>query len=233
MPVPKSSQAQKHESVADRIYEQLLRWIVNGTLQPGEKLNEVEIASFFSVSRTPVHEALLLLERERFTDIYPARGSFVSRLSRKECDAVYEAISGVASSVARLACEKREESDLDRLVELNAIFAKAQVSGDVEQVLAADRSFHTAVAQMADNPFLLAYHQQLQAHVFRFEYILSAIGFGRESSIAAHDALIEALRVRDADAAEAATNRNWLDCYREQRAALWEAITRRGWDADQ
>ena len=231
MPMPKASQAKKQESASARVYDQLLRWIINGTLKPGEKLNEAEIAAYFSVSRTPVHEAMLLLAKERFTEIYPARGSFVSRLSLSECDAVYEAISGVSVSAAQLACEKRRDQDIDRLSHLNELFAESLHGGNIEQVLDADRSFHNAVALLADNPFLFAYQEQLQSHVYRFEYIASMIGLERESSIDAHNLLIDAVRLRDPAAAETATRRNWLDCYRVQRDTLWHAITERGWDA--
>ncbi|MBQ9458902.1 MAG: GntR family transcriptional regulator, partial [Oscillospiraceae bacterium] len=221
----------KQESAAARVYEQLLRWITDGTLVPGEKLNEAEIAAWFSVSRTPVHEAMLLLAKERFTEIYPARGSFVSRISLPECDAVYEAISGVSSCVGQLACEKRTERDIAALRELNAAFTDALTCGkETARILEADRRFHAAVAKLAGNPFLLAYHEQLQAHVYRFEYILSAIGIRRDASVAAHDALIEAIWRRDPAAAETAANRNWLDCHRAQRNALWDYVVQKGWD---
>ena len=59
MPIPTQSPAEKQSSAKEKVYKQVARWIIDGTMVPGEKLNEGEIAAWFSVSRTPVHEALI------------------------------------------------------------------------------------------------------------------------------------------------------------------------------
>ena len=118
MPIPAANQAEKQSSAKEKVYRQVARWIIDGTMVPGEKLNEGEIAAYFSVSRTPVHEALMLLAEHHFVEVLPSRGSFVSRLSLSEADAIYEAISALNGVLTGLACGKRTEEDLADLEDI-------------------------------------------------------------------------------------------------------------------
>ena len=134
MPIPTQPPAEKQSSAKEKVYQQVARWIIDGTMVPGEKLNEGEIAAWFSVSRTPVHEALMLLAEHHFVEVLPSRGSYVSKLSLEEADGVYEAISALNGVLTGLASEKRTEADLDDLRSLNQRFDDALRAGDSEAV---------------------------------------------------------------------------------------------------
>ena len=224
MPIPAANQAEKQSSAMEKVYRQVARWIIDGTMVPGEKLNEGEIAAYFSVSRTPVHEALMLLAEHHFVEVLPSRGSFVSRLSLSEADAIYEAISALNGVLTGLACGKRTEEDLADLEDINRRFAAALAAGDSEGVLALDDAFHLRIAAVAGNPYLEKYLRQLQMHITRFEHIFIREEADRQHYTQDHQGIIDAIRARDKAEANRLAEANWLGVYREQRPILEKAI---------
>jgi len=226
MPIPTQPPAEKQTSAKEKVYQQVARWIIDGTMVPGEKLNEGEIAAYFSVSRTPVHEALMLLAEHHFVEVLPSRGSFVSRLSLSEADAIYEAISALNGVLTGLACAKQTPEDLEDLEEINRQFDHALRSGDSEGVLRLDDAFHLRIAGIAGNPYLEKYLRQLQMHITRFEHIFIRDEADRQHSTQDHQAIIQAIAAGDKTRAAALAEANWLGVYREQRPVLEREIGR-------
>ena len=224
MPIPTRPAAEKQSSAKEKVYGQVARWIIDGTMVPGEKLNEGEIASYFSVSRTPVHEALMLLAEHHFVEVLPSRGSYVSRLSLEEADGVYEAISALNGVLTGLASEKRTEADIESLRELNHRFVAALHEGDSETLLELDDAFHLRIAEIAGNPYLIKYLRQLQMHITRFEHIFIRDEGDRKHSAQDHQAIIDAIAAGDRARAASLAEANWLGVYREQRPILERAI---------
>ena len=224
MPIPIRPPAEKQSSAKEKVYRQVAQWIIDGTMVPGEKLNEGEIAAFFSVSRTPVHEALMLLAEHHFVEILPSRGSFVSRLSLEEADAVYEAISALNGVLTGLACGRRTDEDVDGLEEINRQLSAALREKDGEEVLRLDDAFHLRLAEIAGNPYLIKYLRQLQMHITRFEHIFIRAEGDRQHSPQDHQAIIDAVAAGERARAAALAEANWLGVYREQRPILERAI---------
>jgi DNA-binding GntR family transcriptional regulator len=75
----------------------------------------MEIAHYFSVSRTPVREAALLLAQQGLVEIIPSRGTKASRAKADKAFSIYEALSEIAGSAAWLACQKQKPGDLKEL----------------------------------------------------------------------------------------------------------------------
>ena len=72
MPLPREESSFERLSAKQRVYETVKDWIIEGQFQPGEKVSDIEIADYFKVSRTPVREALQLLEAQKLVVSYPA-----------------------------------------------------------------------------------------------------------------------------------------------------------------
>lgn len=221
MPVPKKHNDKKASvSAKERVYNGIVQWIIDGTVSTGEKLNEVEIADFFSVSRTPVHEALLLLADQKMVDIIPSRGSYVSKMTLEEAASVFEAMSAINSYISRLACDKRSEEDLHTLEQMNDEAASALADKDYVRYLNADRRFHAYIAGIAGNPYLEQYSNHLYLLSYRYEFLLLNKKADRRNSIQQHTELINAIRNRDKSAAEALTENNFSGIYRDSLKEL-------------
>ena len=131
---------------ASMVTERLRANIVNGTLEPGSQLSEVELATSFGVSRGPVREALQRLIQEGLVRSEPHRGVFVPVLSDDDVRDIYLAREALESSAVRHIIASGSSSDtadaLDRMVKLMQDSEKAN---DWEAVGQYDLEFHTAL----------------------------------------------------------------------------------------
>jgi DNA-binding GntR family transcriptional regulator len=137
------------------VTERLRASIVNGTLEPGSQLSEVELATSFGVSRGPVREALQRLVQEGLLHSEPHRGVFVPVLTEEDVRDVYlarEALESAAirSIIASGSAAAASES-LDRFV---AQMQQAEASGDWETVGNLDLEFHVALVDATSSPRL-------------------------------------------------------------------------------
>ena len=73
MPIPERPQALQRQSAKSVVYQTVCDWIITGVMKPGEKILDSELASYFNVSRTPVREALQLLQNQKLVCVIPAR----------------------------------------------------------------------------------------------------------------------------------------------------------------
>ena len=73
--IPSKTESIQTLSVKDRIYNVVCEWIIIGVLKSGEKILDSELAQYFDVSRTPVREAIQMLERQKLVKVIPSRGS--------------------------------------------------------------------------------------------------------------------------------------------------------------
>ena len=82
MPVPQDTQPLQPTTAKERVLQTLAQWLVDGTLEPGERLYDEQLSRYFQVSRTPVREALQVLAEKGLVEILPGRGSRPSTLRR-------------------------------------------------------------------------------------------------------------------------------------------------------
>ena len=89
MPIPVKTPLEKQKTAKERIYIQLREWIINGTLQPEEKISDQEISQYFSVSRTPAREAIQMLADQKLVEIYPGKETRIAPVNLEEASSHY------------------------------------------------------------------------------------------------------------------------------------------------
>lgn len=193
----------EHEPVAaDAIYLALREAILEGLLPAGERLAELQLAALFNRSRTPVREAILRLESERLADRSGRRGFVVGGITQEEILEVYavrEVIDGLA---ARLAAQGCLPTDLDHLAWLNRRLRKAAEERDLKLMVELNIEFHEAVARSSRNALLLQFMRQIHDWVRRFSETTFSYRGRAGEAVKEHEALVDALKRRDSDAAE-------------------------------
>lgn len=189
-------------NAADAVYMTLREGILHGVLPAGQPLGEIQLAAAFGRSRTPIREAILKLESERMAERVPRRGLVVAHITREEVLEVYavrEVLNGLS---ARLAAHGMQPAELDRLVWLNERFRAAVKAGDEKAMMRVNIEFHEAICLASRNTLLQELTRRISERVQRFGVTTMAVpGRGLEAA-AEHDALIEAIRSRDPEAAE-------------------------------
>lgn len=209
MPLPQKFHEEKVMTIKEKIYNRLSQWIMDGTLAPDEKINESEIAAYFSVSRTPVREALQLLSEQRLVKILPNKGSFVSSLKKEDAQELYEALAAINGYIAILACEKRTDDDIRVLKKLSDDFSAGVKRNLIKKLPELYKNFHLYIAFIANNNYLKEYLTQLTVHAYRYEYYYFNQSTDRSDSIKGHEDLIDAIIQRDKTTAHAIAEKNW------------------------
>ena len=112
MPIPVRKQAEERLTAKALVYKTLREWIVDGTLQPGEQIFDQEIAKYFSVSRTPVREAMQLLADQKLIEIQPGKESRVATFDYDEIEKSYIMLAELHALALQFAWESLTEEDI-------------------------------------------------------------------------------------------------------------------------
>ena len=197
------ARVRQHRSYADTVYDRLKADILDGGLEPGERLREDALSDRFRVSRTPVREALNRLEADGLVVDSPGRGLVVAAFGEEEILEGY-VIRGVLEGVAaRLAAQRASDIDIHRLELLLDALEAAGAKGDVETAIRLSGEFHSQLWQLAGNRRLLKLMRDIEATMGRYQRLTMAHPGRTERAIHEHREMLEAIKARDLDRAEA------------------------------
>ena len=184
----------------DHIAGSIRALIIEGKLSAGERLREPDLAGQLGVSRTPLGEALLLLESEGFVQVLPRRGAVVSPLSVRDASEIYQVKGALESLAARLACGRITPQVLARLEVINDSIER--VAGDHSRLLELNAEFHHLLTDAAGNEKLSQHIRILRRQALRYNYIYLSTLSHLQDSVREHRAILAALRAGDADLVE-------------------------------
>lgn len=143
-----------HDSLVVAIAYELGLDIIEGRFKPGDCLNTVDLARRFKTSRTPVREALSLLEKQSLADISPRRRARVHAASPQEVGNIYDLRAAMHALVAELVAIRASEDDLARLRERLQTMREVALAKDVNGYFTANMAFHETATEVCRNPFL-------------------------------------------------------------------------------
>jgi len=192
----------EHRSLVEMITETLKNRIVQGRYDPGQRLNPGLLANEFGTSRTPLREALRILEQEGLVVIRPRREVIVAPIERKTVIDLYECRISLEALCARLATERREARHVESAQRLMSRIDQAYSVKDVEGYFAATLEFHELLAEAAQNCVLKQLLKTLGVRTLRLRYLATILRFPH--SYADHHELCKCFcdqRPEDAEAA--------------------------------
>lgn len=138
------------ESISDQAERLLKELIMNGTLAPGTRLNEVELAASLGISRGPIREAIQRIASRGLLELSPGRGARVRTFERKELLDLYELREAVEVHIAGLAAERISTDDLRRIEHMLERSREAIESGE-GYPSDLNNDFHLALAESTGN----------------------------------------------------------------------------------
>jgi DNA-binding GntR family transcriptional regulator len=190
-------QLEASPDLVERVYRSLIDAISDGSLAPGQRITQEDIAQQLAVSRQPVLQALRLLKKDGFVQDAPGRGVQVSALDAEWTRNVYQVRGALDSLAARLAAQRKYRIDPVLLTEGR----RAARGDDVRAMIDADLAFHAALYAAAGNP-LIGQSAQLHWHHLRrvMGAVLQQMG-QREAVWDEHEAIAQAIGAGDASAA--------------------------------
>ncbi|GBF77077.1 GntR family transcriptional regulator [Paenibacillus sp. 598K] len=221
MPVPKNFVSPARMSAKERAFSQIQRWIIDGTLQPGEKLIDSELAESLSVSRTPIREAFQLLEVQGLVSTHPGKETKVKGIEKDDIFKMYPTMAALQALAAESTAKVIIPEQIEQLRALNLAFANAINSGQAYQAMEADEQFHNLIVELSDNPYVASFSASLQIHIRRFKYVfLEQPITETQASVSEHELIIAALEKNDAESAQAMMKQNFIRPMQELHGLL-------------
>ena len=211
MPIPERIPKLERTSAKLRAFSLLQRWITDGTLHPGEKISDAELAKAIGLSRTPIREALQMLEMQGFIEMQPGSSTRVTHIQEKDIFNIYPPLATLDALAAEIAATKIDPDTIQVLRDLNQQFSQALMEQDPYTAMELDEQFHQQILEVAGNPYLISFITTLQMHVRRFKYVfMKQAGISYHPSIQEHEAIIQALANKDSKQAGNMIRQNWM-----------------------
>ena len=195
---------EKPLSIRDQVYTRIKDLILRGTLVPGERIIENQLAKQIGVSRTPVREALHVLEKEGLLEALPRVGYQVKETQWEEVEEICEIRKVIETLAARWAMQRLTPEQLLSLEHnLDEVEAEAK-RGHPETFVELDADFHDTIARASGSRRLVEICQILRRHMnlYRIESVYEPENAMRAN--AAHRRILECLKNKDGECIEAA-----------------------------
>jgi len=195
-----------HQEIVSRIR----KMIQKGTLVRGQKVNEMDLCESMGVSRTPVREALRQLTSEGLIQLIPHKGAFVSEPCMEEISDLFEVMSVLEGTCARLAAIHMTDKALRRIETLHTDLETHYEDRDHEAYLKVNHDFHVFVQELAGNKVLNDLINGLRQKIllYRQRQLYQPERF--DQSIQEHRNLLGAFRTRDPESAESSMKHHLL-----------------------
>lgn len=182
-----------HDEVVSRVRDM----IVEGRLEPGDKLHEGPICEELGVSRTPLREALKVLASEGLIEILPSRGAIVRSFTPKDVWDTLVVLGHLEALAAELTCRQASDAEIAAVRALHDQMMVQYAARNRMEYFKLNQAIHGAIVTLSKNDTLRALHDNLQARLKRIRYVGNESAPKWQGAVDDHAEIIAALEVRD------------------------------------
>lgn len=186
---------------ARQVADTLRDLIIRGELAPGGRIIERSLSEQLHVSRTPLREALKILELEGLIELSQNKGARIISFTPTEARNLFEVIAGLESLAAEIAVSRIDEMDLANLEDMHERMCGHYRRQEKDPYFALNSAIHDLVVRTSANPVLISTHAGLMLRARRGRYIAIVDPRRWEESVDEHEELMRAFRTRDAERA--------------------------------
>jgi DNA-binding GntR family transcriptional regulator len=198
-------------SLRARVYNTIRDKILSGTYHENEELRENTLATELGVSRTPVREALRQLELEGLVSIIPNKGASVTGITTKDIHDIYMIRSYLEGLCAKWACENITNEQIEALEENLYLSDFHARRSHFDQIVDLDNKFHDLIYKASGSKILNHVLSDFHQYVERVRKITLSRPLRVEQTRKEHAAIVEAIKKRDSDLAEALANKHMMN----------------------
>lgn len=211
MPIPKNYSSPIRLLAKDKAFNQLQRWIIDGTLEPGEQIYDSEISKALGISRTPIREALQLLAVQGFIEMLPGKETRVTRIKKEDVLKIYPPLASLHALAAEEAAKVITAEQIETLKEMTNEYERLIDHQEQFKAMESDEKFHNFIVELTDNPYITDFSSILQLHIRRFKIVfLKRDLILVKESLKEHRAMIQAFEDRHEEKAASIMKQNWL-----------------------
>ncbi|EHP44547.1 GntR family transcriptional regulator [Cupriavidus basilensis OR16] len=201
----------ERQRLHDTVVEHLRKFIVEGVLSPGMKLNERELCETLGISRTPLREAFKVLAAEGLIEISPNRGASVSRMTEAEVWETFELMSGLEAFSGELACERITPAELAEIKALHYSMLACRVQNDLPGYYSRNQEIHDRINEAARNTALRQTYQGINRRLKALRFRSNHQTDKWDRAVHDHEDMIKALEARDGKLLGAILKRHLLE----------------------
>ena len=202
--------------------ETLRELILLGKLPAGASIPERDLADALGISRTPMREAMRVLETEGLIEYSATRRPSVANPSL-ETLAHNQTVIGVLEALGgRLACQQATQKELDNIIQMNQRITEKTDDAAPLEFFKMDMNFHIAIVTASGNHPLIETHRHYIARLWRGRFISSSLKLGRQNTLKQHQHIVDMLVKRDAVATAAALEYHLETSFKNVAKALIE-----------
>ena len=188
------------KTLADEAADKLREYILLGKLAPGTAIPERDLAEALGVSRTPLREALRLLEIEGLVEYSATRRPRVADPSLHELTQYISVLGALEALAGETACAEATMAEVAEIVRLGARMSKGSETLEPLEFFQLDMQFHAAIVEASRNEPLIETHRQYNARLWRARFLSSQQVDRRGNTLSEHAQITDALQKREAAA---------------------------------
>jgi DNA-binding GntR family transcriptional regulator len=191
-------------TLTERAYATIKEAILSLELEPGTPLVEDELTDLLRISKTPIRDALLALERDGLVVKIPYKGTYVAEITEQDAREIFELRAVLEGLAGRLATDSFTAVELDQAEALLNAYDEALAAGKSAEAIAHGERFHQLILNRAPNQRLLAILRTLDDQLNLLRILSSRLAKRLDKSASEHRRILSALREGDAELVEAA-----------------------------
>jgi DNA-binding GntR family transcriptional regulator len=186
-------------NLREQVVEQVRTAIIEGQLKPGDHMVEARLTKQLGVSRTPLREALILLEREGLVESSPNRGTFVRRFAEADIDIIFSMRIALENFAAELIIKKLSSSDVEKLETLISEQRRHIRTKDFKNVRSTDMQFHRYLIERSSHPLLIRNWSEIVAQIAALLYMRAEAmpNYNESFAIADHQKIVQAYKEKN------------------------------------
>lgn len=197
---PQPSIRIRRRTLHDEVLERVRDMIIEGVLEPGQRINEVLLGEQLGVSRTPLREAIKTLASEGLVEMQPSRGAVIRTFSATDIRNTLEVLKSLEELAGRLACEHAPDETIAGIRALHDAMMVEYRAGNRLEYFKLNQSIHSGIVAASGNDVLAELHGTVQARIKRLRFIGNSGAEKWAGAVQEHESMIAALERRDADA---------------------------------
>lgn len=192
-----SSLAITNRSLHDQVASRVRDLIIEGTLEPGSRIDEAHLIEELGVSRTPFREALRTLAAEGLVIVRPSKGSIVRKLTARDVVSMLEVLGHLEQLAGELACDRATDAEIADLIALHDRMMACYQTRERMPYYKMNQDFHTRLAALSKNETLCDMQANIQARLKRIRYIGNEHPDSWAGAVADHEEMVRALKERN------------------------------------
>jgi DNA-binding GntR family transcriptional regulator len=188
-----STNFNQNKPIREVVYESLRKIIISGIIPVGERIIEKEYSERLNISRTPVREALRMLEMEELVEYIPRVGVVVKRISVEDVIEIYKIRQHLEVLASVTAMENITEDEIKEIGKLLDLTEQKNNEGDIEEVIRLFGVFNSKIYEASKMKRLAGMISKLNEYLQRFRNISISENVRREKALREHREILKAI----------------------------------------